>query len=35
MMAALSGMPITSSLSDVERFIRAVKSDDYLMEEAA
>lgn len=34
-MAALPEMPITSSLSDVERFIRAVKSGDYFMEAAA
>lgn len=35
MMAALPEMPVTSSLTDVEQFIRAVKPDSYFREGAA
>ena len=34
-MAALPEMPVTDSLEDVRRFIRAVKSDHYFMEAAS
>lgn len=34
-LAALPEMPVTSSLEDVKRFIRAVKDDDYFMEAAS
>ena len=35
MLAALPEMPVTSSLEDVAKFIRAVKSSDYFMEAAS